>query len=277
MYSIRNRNVHIFVLCTFLFCMVYCRVWDRCSVGYVNLVCWFSHVISGSLRFARVPDVGTVGVESTSRGTKFDPEANRYVHFTASEARGTHIKPLFVKHVMGLDMGRRLNLILIQETFHFAAFYFIVSHPAQFSSQALTANLTVCMDGILIWHKYVFTFGWCLVTYSLALLCMKSTFIPQEHNMRFSLMDSLYWYEIYFQKWPIFYALVKGFSISDLLDHWLLISFNSFPPLDKMAAILADDISKRIFLNENLWFFLLKFHWGLFQRVQLTITQHWFR
>ena len=37
-------------------------------------------------------------------------------------------------------------------------------------------------------------------------------------------------------------------------------------PLDKMAVIAADDIFKRIFLNES-----------LFLRVQLIINQRWFR
>ena len=41
-------------------------------------------------------------------------------------------------------------------------------------------------------------------------------------------------------------------------------------PLDKMAAILADDLFKRIFLNEKKHKFLLKFHWSLFLMVQLT-------
>ena len=37
-----------------------------------------------------------------------------------------------------------------------------------------------------------------------------------------------------------------------------------------------DDIFKRIFLNEKVWT-PIKFHWNLFLRVQLTISQHWFR
>ena len=45
-------------------------------------------------------------------------------------------------------------------------------------------------------------------------------------------------------------------------------------PLDKMAAI-----SQKIFSDAFLWMksfvFWLKFHWSLFLRVQLTITQHW--
>ena len=47
-------------------------------------------------------------------------------------------------------------------------------------------------------------------------------------------------------------------------------------PLDKMAAIW-----QTIFLDAFSWMksfvFWLKFHLGLFPRVQLTITQHWFR
>ena len=47
-------------------------------------------------------------------------------------------------------------------------------------------------------------------------------------------------------------------------------------PLDKMDAI-----SQTIFSDAFSWMkkfdFWLKFHWSLFLRVQLTITQHWFR
>ena len=46
--------------------------------------------------------------------------------------------------------------------------------------------------------------------------------------------------------------------------------------LDKMAATLADDILKRILLNEK-HEFLLKFHWSLFLRIELIQFQHWFR
>ena len=46
-------------------------------------------------------------------------------------------------------------------------------------------------------------------------------------------------------------------------------------PMDKMAAI-----SQRTFLNTFPWMksfvFWLKFHWSLFLRVQLTMSQHWF-
>ena len=38
----------------------------------------------------------------------------------------------------------------------------------------------------------------------------------------------------------------------------------------------ADDIFKRISLNEKIEFWL-QFHWNLFLRVQLTIIQYWFR
>ena len=47
-------------------------------------------------------------------------------------------------------------------------------------------------------------------------------------------------------------------------------------PLDKMAAILADDIFKRIFLNEN-GRIQIQIHWNLFLTVQLTIALDWFR
>ena len=47
-------------------------------------------------------------------------------------------------------------------------------------------------------------------------------------------------------------------------------------PLDKMAAILADDIFKWIFLNEN-GRIPIQISLKFVPRVQLTISQHWFR
>ena len=47
-------------------------------------------------------------------------------------------------------------------------------------------------------------------------------------------------------------------------------------PLGKMAAIFKVDIVKCIFVYEK-FFIWLKFHWSLFPRVHLTITQHWIR
>ena len=38
----------------------------------------------------------------------------------------------------------------------------------------------------------------------------------------------------------------------------------------------ADDTFKRISLNEKMLEFRSKFHWSLFLRAQLTISQHWF-
>ena len=59
-----------------------------------------------------------------------------------------------------------------------------------------------------------------------------------------------------------------------LIWHWSLRLTHL--PLDEMAAI-----SQTIFSDPFLWMkifvFGLNFHWSLFLRVQLTITQHWFR
>ena len=46
--------------------------------------------------------------------------------------------------------------------------------------------------------------------------------------------------------------------------------------LDKMAAILAEDILKCISWMKIIEF-RFEFHWNLFPGVQLTISQHWFR
>ena len=47
-------------------------------------------------------------------------------------------------------------------------------------------------------------------------------------------------------------------------------------PLDKMAAILQVLFSDAFSLMKSFAFWL-NFHWSLFLRVRLTITQHWFR
>ena len=47
-------------------------------------------------------------------------------------------------------------------------------------------------------------------------------------------------------------------------------------PLDKMATILQTIFSDAFSWMKNVVFWL-KFHWSLFLRVQLTITQHWVR
>ena len=65
-----------------------------------------------------------------------------------------------------------------------------------------------------------------------------------------------------------------SWSSSNTLDCRLQGPFiNGFTHLlDKMAAF-----SQMVFLWMQSFVFWLKFHWSLFLRVQLTITQHWFR
>ena len=58
---------------------------------------------------------------------------------------------------------------------------------------------------------------------------------------------------------------------------WLLTScYSTHLSRDKMAAIVADCNFKCIFLMK-MFEFLLILHCSMFLRVQLTITQHWFR
>ena len=52
-------------------------------------------------------------------------------------------------------------------------------------------------------------------------------------------------------------------------------SFNSLRPRQN-GSRFADDIFKCIFLNENVRI-SIKIHWSLFPRVQLILSQHWFR
>ena len=56
-------------------------------------------------------------------------------------------------------------------------------------------------------------------------------------------------------------------EVSDWLTHW---------GRDKMAAIFLTTFSNAFSWMKMLEF-LLRFHWSLFLRVQLTIFQHWFR
>ena len=78
-----------------------------------------------------------------------------------------------------------------------------------------------------------------------------------------------------------------GVSTNNNLEHKIFYSrkytskkfsakhFGHHLPLDKMAAI-----SQMMFSDAFSWMksfvFWFKFHWNLFLRVQLTITQHWF-
>ena len=62
-----------------------------------------------------------------------------------------------------------------------------------------------------------------------------------------------------------------------MLDHDLTISFaiNSSHS-GQNGRHFADDIFKCIFLTENVCI-LIAFHWSFLLRVQLTISEHWFR
>ena len=59
---------------------------------------------------------------------------------------------------------------------------------------------------------------------------------------------------------------------SETTTHQISPSPLTHLPLDKMAAIMADDIFKCIFFMEMIKF-KFKFHWNLFPRVQVTINQ----
>ena len=64
--------------------------------------------------------------------------------------------------------------------------------------------------------------------------------------------------------------------VNNYIPPKLWCKYLTHPPLDKMAAI-----SQTIFSDAFSWIksfvFWLKFHWSLFLRVQLKVTQHWFR
>ena len=66
-----------------------------------------------------------------------------------------------------------------------------------------------------------------------------------------------------------------SYSVGSGLSGANYIGINSHP-LDKMAAISQPTDSNE-FLWMKMFVFWSKFHWSLFLRVQLTISQHWFR
>ena len=64
-------------------------------------------------------------------------------------------------------------------------------------------------------------------------------------------------------------------SIIHFIDIYISPTLNSSLP-GQNGRHFAKDIFRCIFVNEK-FLFQLKFQWSLFLRVQLTITQHWFR
>ena len=68
---------------------------------------------------------------------------------------------------------------------------------------------------------------------------------------------------------PLFYMDVISYPCPYVAD------VNSSPP-GLNGCHLADGIFRYIFTNEN-FCIVIKIHWGSFLRVQLTISQHWFR
>ena len=67
--------------------------------------------------------------------------------------------------------------------------------------------------------------------------------------------------------WVMFHTQCVGMIVVDGGLHPI--------PLDKMATISQTFSSAFLWLKSFVFWF--KFHWTLFQRVQLTIRQHWFR
>ena len=83
----------------------------------------------------------------------------------------------------------------------------------------------------------------------------------------------LYYTHIYpFREW-----LMRHKNYTRVITLYVVSSmygpFNSSP---SGQNIHTNDFFRCIFVNEN-FVFWLKCHWRLFLRVQLTITQHWFR
>ena len=80
-------------------------------------------------------------------------------------------------------------------------------------------------------------------------------------------------------KWPPFHRRYFQMHFRDIITHPCPNTCKSILThwgQDKMAGISQTTCSNT-FCWMNSFVFWLKFHWSLFQRVQLTITQHWFR
>ena len=88
-------------------------------------------------------------------------------------------------------------------------------------------------------------------------------------------------HEIFLQQWclTIMYIIhtVPTVFCFVVVRYWpmLFISFNPLRPR-QMAAIFQTTFSNA-FSWMKMYEFRLRFHWILFPRVQLTISQHWFR
>ena len=69
----------------------------------------------------------------------------------------------------------------------------------------------------------------------------------------------------------------KMFPFDDVIMEWRTRRIPlTHHPLEKMAAI-SQTIFSDAFSCMKSFVFCLKFHWNLFLKVQLTITQYWFR
>ena len=94
---------------------------------------------------------------------------------------------------------------------------------------------------------------------------------------------------IYISQWHCRSRTVTAFQITKQVSIYCM---NKCPPRSMMASLGHNQLTHwgwdkmatilhTTFSNGCLWMkivdFLLKFHWSLFLRVQLTIFQHWFR
>ena len=80
------------------------------------------------------------------------------------------------------------------------------------------------------------------------------------------------------QKWELFIQDALRVVIGQINAILVQGVKSSFISLCQNGRHFVDDIFRCIFMKEKFFIFVfLKFHWSLFPRVQLTITQHWFR
>ena len=137
----------------------------------------------------------------------------------------------------------------------------------------MTYTVNFCSRRLCIWIWILANFYPrlsldCMYCHSLCYLCLSISLSACPHfrmgNALHVCVSDSYLGLFLNQCWPS--ALVCCYHIAG--ERW----FNLSPPGQDVCHF-ADDILRCDFLNTNFW---LKFHWILFLRVQLTITQHLF-
>ena len=113
-------------------------------------------------------------------------------------------------------------------------------------------------------------------------ICDVTVWLPQIGSVRWRVIiegnppvnESIY---LKSKFWKYASTLSRVVHASFMMNDWLMCrSFLTPPLLDKIATI-SQTMFADVFLCMKDFVFWLKCQWSLFLRVQLTITQHWFK